>query len=231
MGDELLVYYNRELTYIRRLAAKFAEAHPKIAERLRLSPDDASDDPHVERLIEAFAYLTARIRHKLDDEFPEITASLLDVLYPHYQAPIPSMAIVQLKLDPEQVQLTTGYTIPRQTELETEPIHGEPCRFRTCYPVTLWPIDLTHASLSQAPLPAPATTYSSDAVSVLRLGLSCPSKETTFAALGLDTLRFFLKGQPQHVYRLYELIFNHTIGVALAGSSRDPTPSNWAATA
>ena len=224
MGDELLVYYNRELTYIRRFAAKFAEAHPKIAKRLRLSPDDASGDPHVERLIEAFAYLTARIRHKLDDEFPEITASLLDVLYPHYQAPIPSMAIVQLRLDPEQAQLTTGYTVPRQTELETEPIHGEPCRFRTCYPVTLWPIDLTHASLSQVPLSAPATTYSSDAVSVLRLVLSRPSKVTTFAALGLDKLRFFLKGPPQYVYRLYELIFNHTIGVALAGSSRDSDP-------
>ena len=146
------------------------------------------------------------------------------MLYPHYQAPIPSMAIVQFELDPEQVQLTTGYTIPRHTELETEPIHGEPCRFRTCYPVTLWPIELQHASLAQAPLPAPATTYSADAVAVLRLGLSCPSKETTFAALGLDTLRFFLKGQPQHVYRLYELIFNHTIGVALAGSSRDLRP-------
>ena len=112
MGDELLAYYNRELTFIRHFAAKFAEDHPKIAERLRLNPDDAAADPHVERLIEAFAYLTARIRHKLDDDFPEITASLMDVLYPHYQAPIPSMAIVKFVLDPEQVQLTGGYTIP-----------------------------------------------------------------------------------------------------------------------
>src|SRR6266566_1325663 len=118
MGDELLDYYNRELTYVRRLATKFAETHPKIAERLRLGSDDASDDPHVERLIEAFAYLTARVRHKLDDEFP-------------------SMAIVRFQLDPAQSQLTSGHLIKRLTELETEPIHGEPCRFRTCYPVTL----------------------------------------------------------------------------------------------
>src|SRR5512135_1604429 len=139
MSDELLPYYNRELSYIRRLAAQFAEAHPKIAGRLRLGPD-ASDDPHVERLIEAFAYLTARVRHKLDDDFPELTEALLGVLYPHYQAPLPSMAIVQLQLDPRQTELTVGHVVPRHSPLETEPIQGEPCRFRTCYPVTLWPI-------------------------------------------------------------------------------------------
>src|SRR3981081_4338024 len=123
MSEELLPYYNRELSYIRRLAAQFAVAQTSIATRLRLGPE-GSEDPHVERLIEAFAYLTARVRHKLDDEFPEITSSLLDVLYPHYQAPIPSMAIVQLMLDPEQAQLTSSYPVPRHTELETEPIHG-----------------------------------------------------------------------------------------------------------
>ncbi|MCA1686419.1 MAG: type VI secretion system baseplate subunit TssF, partial [Planctomycetia bacterium] len=169
MSDDLLGYYNNELKFIRRHADRFARAHPKVAERLRLNPDDASDDPHVERLIEAFAYLTARVRHKLDDEFPELTGSLLDVLYPHYQAPIPSMAVVKFELDPEQTQVTAGYPIERHTELETDRIDGEPCRFRTCYPVTLWPIDLKHAALAQAPLPAPPTSYSADAVAVLRL--------------------------------------------------------------
>src|SRR5215470_3336003 len=95
MVDDLLPYYNRELGYIRRLAAEFAEAHPKIAGRLRLS-QDAVEDPHVARLIEAFAFLTARVRRKLDDDFPELTEALLNVLYPHYLAPIPSMAIAQL---------------------------------------------------------------------------------------------------------------------------------------
>src|SRR3979409_836389 len=98
MGNELLAYYNRELSYIRRLAAQFAKDHPKIAGRLRLGAD-TSEDPHVERLIAAFASLTARVRTKIEDEFPELTESLLGVLYPHYQAPIPSMAIVELGLD------------------------------------------------------------------------------------------------------------------------------------
>ena len=223
MSEELLSYYNRELTYIRRMAAQFAEAHPKIAGRLRLGADN-SDDPHVERLIEGFAYLTARIRHKLEDDLPELTESLLSVLYPHYQAPIPSMSIVQFELDPAQSQISTGHAVPRDTEMETDAIQGEPCRFRTCYPVTLWPIDLKLASLHQVPFAAPSAPHLSEAMAVLRLGLRCRSKEMTFAALDLRTLRFFLKGQSQHVYRLYELIFNNTIEVALANAPNDPAP-------
>jgi type VI secretion system protein ImpG len=237
MSDELLPYYERELNAIRHLAARFAEDHPRIAERLRINPQYA-DDPHVERLIEGFAYLTARIRRKIDDEFPEIVGSMLDVLYPHYQAPIPSMAIVRFQLDPEQVQATSGYSIEPRTELETEPIqveslagvgiHGEArCRFRTCYPVTLWPIELKSASLMQAPFTAPGVSFSSDPMSILRLVLSTTSKGLKFSALEFGRLRFFLRGQPHQVFRLYELMFNHAIGVALAGSPQDPQPSVW----
>ncbi|HZW29684.1 MAG TPA: type VI secretion system baseplate subunit TssF [Isosphaeraceae bacterium] len=225
MPDELLDYYNRELRFIRELANSFARSHPKIAERLRLSADDAADDPHVERLIEAFAYLTARIRLKLDDDLPEITESLLNLIYPHYLAPVPSMAIVQFQLDPEQVQLTKGHVIPRHTELQTELIEGKPCQFRTCYPVTLWPIELKQAGLAEAPFVAPETPYSGEATAVLRLSLASLTKEITFAAMGLDVLRLFLRGQPHNVHRLYELLLNHTIGVAVAGSARDPQPT------
>jgi len=224
MTAELLPFYNRELTYIRKLAAAFAEEHPKIAGRLRLGPESIAD-PHVERLIEAFAYLTARIRHKLEDDFPEITQALLGVLYPHYQAPIPSMAIVQLDLDPEQNQLVTGYQVPRHTMLETDLIQGEACRFRTCYPVTLWPIELKQATLTKPPFVAPVTKYSAQAASVLRLVLNARDSAVTFSTLQLQSLRFFLKGQSQYVFRLYELILNGTLGVALARApgDRDPT--------
>jgi type VI secretion system protein ImpG len=218
MADDLLEYYNRELTFIRRLGAEFAAANPKIARRLRLSPDEEADDPHVERLIESFAYLTARVRNKLEDELPEITESLLHVLYPHYLAPIPSLSIVQFKLEAEQAQLTDGYKIPRHTELETEPIQGEACRFQTCYPVTLWPIEVRSAILAQAPLPAPTTPYSEEATAVIRIGLRCMAPEISFAELKLVTLRFFLKGQPHNIYRLYELLFNNAVGVAVTRS-------------
>jgi type VI secretion system protein ImpG len=221
MSEELLPYYNRELSYIRRLAAQFAEEHPKIAGRLRLGPD-SSEDPHVERLIEAFAYLTARIRHKLDDEFPEITESLLGVLYPHYQAPLPSLAIAQFELDPEQNELTEGFSVPRHTYLETDPIQGEPCRFRTCYPVTLWPLEVEIAELTRPPFAAPVVPGAERAAGLLRLVVRIRDGRQDIARLSLDSLRVFLRGQPQHVYPLYELIFNNTLAVALAASPRDP---------
>jgi type VI secretion system protein ImpG len=220
MSDELLPYYHRELAFLRRLGAEFAEAHPKIAARLRLGPD-AAEDPHVERLIEAAAYLNARTRLKLDDDFPEITDALLGVLYPHYQAPLPAMAVVRFFLDRGQADLVGGYTIPRETPLETDPIDGEPCRFRTCYPTTLWPIDLKAANLAGRPFAAPAAKYTSQAVAVLRLQLQCFTPEMTFSKLSIGSLRFFLRGQSQHVFPLYELIFNNVLGVALADSPTD----------
>lgn len=223
MSDELLPYYNRELTFIRRLGAEFAAANPKIAARLQLGADSA-EDPHVERLIEAFAYLNARIRHKLDDDFPEISDAMLGVLYPHYQAPIPSMAIVQFALDRGEAEAAAGFTAPQGTVLETDTIEGEPCRFRTCYPVTVWPMELTAANLMARPFRAPQTRFSASAEAVLRLELQGFSREFSLANLRLSQLRFFLKGQPQHVFPLYELLFCQTLGVAIASPAEHAAP-------
>jgi type VI secretion system protein ImpG len=220
MPDDLLAYYNRELSYIRRHAARFAESHPKVAARLRLGAD-GSEDPHVERLLQGFSYLTARVRHKLDDEFPEITQALLNVLYPHYLAPVPSLAIVQMDLDDGQNELTAGLTVPRGQGIETDPIQGEPCRFRTAYPVQLFPIDVRLGTLTSAPFTAPATPRAQSALAVLRIVLGCRSPGIRFADLRLKTLRLFLRGQPQHAQKLYELLFNHAVEVAFATKADD----------
>lgn len=220
MVDDLLPYYNRELSYIRRLAAEFADAHPKIAGRLRLS-QDAVEDPHVARLIEAFAFLTARVRRKLDDEFPELTDALLNVLYPHYLSPVPSMAIAQLTCPND---LAGSHVVPAGVEIETEPLAGESCRFRTCYTTTLWPITVEAATLRGRPIIAPANPFASSAVAALRLTLRCLTPDMTFTKLAPDRLRFFLRGQTQQILPLYELIHNNTVSVALADSATDPAP-------
>jgi type VI secretion system protein ImpG len=154
VNDELLQYYNRELAFIRKMGAEFAEAHPKIAGRLRLSADTV-EDPHVSRMIEAFALLTARTRHKIDDDFPEVTEALLSILQPHYLRPIPSMAVTQFEFGNEHASLLAGYTIERGTEVLTEPIDGEPCRFRTAYATKVWPIRVTDAKLQGPPFTVP----------------------------------------------------------------------------
>ena len=107
MRDELLAYYERELTFLRQMGAEFAEKYPKVASRLLIEPDRC-EDPHVERLVEAFAFLAARVHLKIDDDFPEISEALLGILYPHYVRPVPSMTVVEFYLDPEQGKQTAA---------------------------------------------------------------------------------------------------------------------------
>jgi type VI secretion system protein ImpG len=112
MMNELLPFYERELLFIRRMATEFADRYPDRAGALRLD-GGVSEDPHVERLIEAFALIAGRIQHKIHDEFPEITEALLDALYPHYLRPVPSMAIVQFQADAEQGAVSGGFHVKR----------------------------------------------------------------------------------------------------------------------
>ncbi|MFH1556504.1 MAG: type VI secretion system baseplate subunit TssF [Pseudomonadota bacterium] len=220
MTDDLLSYYNREIAYLRQMASEFASANPKIAGHLRLS-GDAIDDPHVARLMEGVAFLNARIGRKLDDEFPELVNALLEVLYPHYLAPIPSMATVQFQ---PKAEMTGPQLIPADTELESEPVQGEVCRFRTRYPVTLWPIVLNDASMTGRPLVAPPNPAADGAAAVLRLSLACTTPGVTFTQLQPDKLRVYLRGQPHQVYTLQQFILNNTVSIALADGVGDQNP-------
>jgi type VI secretion system protein ImpG len=220
MSDALLPYYNRELAAIRSLAGAFAQAHPKIAGRLRLSGDTV-DDPHVERLLEGVAFLGARVHQRLDDEFPELTDALLGVLYPHYLAPFPSCAIAQFKSQTDvdaAVHLTAGIA------MTTEPVRGEACRFRTAWDQTLWPIEIESVRLSGLPLVAPPNARAAGAVSVLRIGLRCLG-DADLTTLHLDRLRFFLRAPANVSLPLLELLSAHAVSVAYADGPSDPCPA------
>jgi type VI secretion system protein ImpG len=220
MFDELHAYYNRELGYLRKLAAEFAEQHPKIAGRLRLS-GEAADDPHVERLLQGFAFIAARIHRKLDDDFPELTQGLLEILYPHYLAPIPSMAVVELAARPD---LASPLEVKPGTLIDAGPVQGDTCRFRTAYPVTLWPIQIEAVSLRGRPIVAPANPAAAGAAGVLRLSLRCAAEGMTLSQLAPERLRFFIRPQSPHAYKLYETILNHSVSIALADHPAEPAP-------
>jgi type VI secretion system protein ImpG len=219
MSDRLLAYYNQELEGMQRLASEFAAAHPKIAGRLRLSAD-AIDDPHAARLIEAFSFIAGRLRLKLDDDFPELTETLLDFLYPHYLAPIPSAAIAQFE---PRADFDEALIVPRDTTIESEPLQGDVCRFRTTQQVELWPVAVHAAVLSGRPLLAPPAPRLQAAAS-LRIALRCLDPEMTFTRLGVDRLRFFLRAPWRQAVALYELLLNRTVGIALADHVEDAAP-------
>jgi type VI secretion system protein ImpG len=217
--DELLPHYNRELEFLRRQAGEFAAAFPKVAGRLRLSAETA-DDPHVERMIEAVALLNARIRLKLEDEFPEIVESLLHALYPHFLAPTPSMGVVQLRPSPD---LAEPWVVPRGAMIETEPVGGEPCRYRTGAEVRVWPIEVAQATLSGRPFRAPAPPPGAQgAVAVLHVRLRATAPGLSFAELQPDNLRLFLPGPTNRSLPLHGLLTSRLLGLAVATGLDDP---------
>jgi type VI secretion system protein ImpG len=221
MADELLTYYEKELAFIRQLGAEFAREHPKIAGRLGIN-DDIIEDPHVSRLIEGFAYLNARIQHKLDDDFPELSDSLLNVLFPHYQRPIPSMSIVQF--EPNKEVLETPYLIPAKTLLETEQFQGHACRISTVYTTELLPLEVKSASLLGLPITTPGSAKIRGAESVLKLSLGTFTDQINIAELKLNKFRFYLKGQPQYINPLYQMLLNECLNVVLTTSENDTAP-------
>jgi len=212
MRDDLLEYYEKELTYIRRMGAEFGRQHPGVAGALRLEPTK-SDDPHVERLLEGFAFLAARVHLKIDDEFPLITEALFETIYPEYTRPIPSLSVVQFHLDPEQGKLTGGYRIPRDTPLNMKPANGVSCGFKTCYDTTLWPLDVTDASWT-SPHQLQPPLRSSDAVAALRVVFRTPV-DLSIGAIGLDTLRFHVNAEASVAASLYELLCNNCVRILL----------------
>lgn len=217
MMDDLLRYYNDELAYLRQLGDGFAQSYPRVASQLRLG-SSGSDDPHVERLIEAFAFLTARLQKRLDDDHPAIASSLLDILHPQLLAPLPPATIVRFDMDEAENQLTAGAVVPRHAALSSEPVGDTPCLFRTAYPVSLWPITLAEAQLLAPPFRTPDDLQQDQCQSLLRMKFVCRDPELTAADMeNLSSLRFYLHGQRQHVHALYEMLFTRLTAVAVTG--------------
>ena len=219
MRDDLLHYYEQELGYLRRAGAGFAERYPKVASRLLLEPTRCAD-PHVERLLEAFAFLAARVHLKLDDDFSQISEALLSVIYPQYLRPVPSLSVAEFRLAPEQAGLTKGHAIPRGAALYSKPVGGTPCRFRTCYDTTLWPVTVTGAQWRTPDQLKPAVTGTT-AVGALRVELAC-LPDMRLDKLELKTLRLYLNGETALVSTLYEVLCNNCVQIQLRDIGSKP---------
>jgi type VI secretion system protein ImpG len=186
-----------------------------------LEPDKC-EDPHVERMLEAFAFLTARVHLKIDDEFPEITEALLSILHPHYLRPIPSMTVAEFHMDPSQAAPEGGLKLDRGSVLNSRPVNGVPCKFRTCYDLTFWPLEVTEAEW-KTPDRLQPPVKSSEAVAAVRIALRCAG-DLKFDKVGLSSLRFYLNGESNLVHTLYELLCNNCSHIVI----RDTSPKSRA---
>lgn len=207
---QLLDYYQRELTWLRHAGANFASRYPKVARRLELSPGECPD-PHVERLLEGFALLSARLQRRLDDDYAEFSDALLEQLYPLALRPLPSCAIVQFEPDPTQGNLAEGYAISRDTPLFVTPTQGSTVHFRTTAEAVLWPLRIRAATLLDGDA-AVAFSGHPQARSALRLTLECLG-EFDWTQLPVRRLRVHLAASPMTNAALYDLLGAHALGL------------------
>lgn len=215
MDPRLLNLYEQELRYFRESSGEFARAFPKIANRLGIDGQEVTD-PYVERLIEATAFLSARVNLKLDAEYPRFTGHLLDVVYPHFLAPTPAMVVVQMTPDPDDANLALGATLPRASGLRARAAVGQNthCEFRTAQALRLWPIEMVRAQyFSYAPdLPIAQHPRSRDIRGGLRMVLRATAG-LRFDQIALDDLVLHFGGADDVAWQLHECVLGQPVGV------------------
>ncbi|MBW9334281.1 type VI secretion system baseplate subunit TssF [Herbaspirillum sp. RU 5E] len=219
--QELLPYYERELSFLRRYSREFSERYPKIAGSL-LMAGEVCEDPHIERMIQSYALLNARVSKRLDDDYPEFTEALFEVLYPHYLRPFPSCSIARMDYSAAAAQLTSASVIPRGTALSTRPVKGVVCRFQSAYDVPVAPIRLSRAVFSPIIDAPEAVMLPTSVTSSLSITIETTSAQVALAKLGLTSLRVFIDGEASFCAALRDSLFMRSTAawVELPGSGR-----------
>ncbi|WP_032080844.1 type VI secretion system baseplate subunit TssF [Vibrio fluvialis] len=177
-------YFREELAFLKEQGREFTEIHPQLSRFLH----GRTTDPDVERLLEGFAFLTARLREKVEDEFPELTHSIINMLWPNYLRPVPSMSVVAFTPDKS---VSEKQTITRGTQLDSKPVFGTKCHFRTCRDVALYPLHCLDANAEHT---REATT--------IKLAMKM-NGDISIGDAELGDLRFYLGGDKYSSQMLY----------------------------
>lgn len=217
MSEEFLKYYNRELAYLRHKGQEFGEQYPKIASRLRISEEQV-EDPHVERLLEGCAFLTARIRQSLDNSYPQFTESLMGQLCPDFHAPIPSMSIVKMTCSDST---NTHFDVASGERVVIGAPRFKECEFRTCYETRMYPLNVGNCLFENAPIKSTGSRWESAANAMLKVELSANDGESAINQMKIDGLRFYLNGQPQLTQKLYQMLFQHLVGLSISVQGKE----------
>lgn len=229
MDPHLLRLYNDELTHLREVGGEFAREFPKIAARLSMDGVEVTD-PYVERLLEGFAFLAARVQLKIDAEHPRLVQHLLETVYPGFLSPVPSMAVVKLQPDLLDPNLARGFAVPRGTALTSEAVRGQStrCEFRTAHDVTLWPLEIDSVQyFTHAPdLPIARLPWGRQVRGGLRIRVKAHGG-LRLRQLQLDSLPFYLSAPDDVAFRLHELVHGSGLATWVGGADRS-APSAFA---
>lgn len=218
VDEDLVHYYQEELDYLRSSGKEFAKQHPKIARRLELTNGE-SPDPQVERLLESFAFLTARLSRAIDDRFPQTAQALLSVLYPHLINPIPAMAIAKIQIDASQIPVDKGYYLEKGTKLLAHSVEDVQCRFQTVYDTHLWPLTIEAISLESKD----AFHFEQSPEHHWFLKISLHSKSAPIKAMHLNELLFHINCHWIKANLFYEALFSEYAGRIYVATDTEKT--------
>jgi len=222
MDSRILKHYESELSYLREMGAEFAQSYPKVASRLGMDDIEVLD-PYVERILEGSAFLSARVQLELELQYPAFTSHLLEIVYPHYLAPIPSMMVANLAPDMDNPAVDDGFLMPRGTQLRTErsAVAQSACTFTTSSDLTLWPVEICEAEYidGRGALVAAGVVHAKEARAGIRLRLRRAGGKP-IAELPLDTLNVFLGGHGVQGWQLHELLCTQTTGLVARSADR-----------
>ena len=210
--QDLLPHYERELAFLRSHAEEFGRRYPRVAGRLAVS-GEVLQDPHVERMIQAFALLSSRIHKRLDDDFPLFAESFLDLLYPHYLRPLPSSSIACFDVGSGAAQLSRASSIPRGTQLHTRPMRGVTCKFRTTSAAQLMPVRVAAVGFRGTTTAPTGTDVPRQATATLSIQLELTSPQASWATLGTDFVRLYIDGDPSLVTALRESLASRVLAM------------------
>ncbi|AYM75027.1 type VI secretion system baseplate subunit TssF [Janthinobacterium agaricidamnosum] len=221
--EQLLPYYERELGLFRQYTREFSSRYPKAAGRLLIA-GETCEDPHVERLIQSVALLTARVAKRLDDAYPQFTNSLLETLYPHYLRPFPSCSIVRIAADeaPGGGQLAQVAHVARGTVLRSQPVQGVACKFTSAYDVTLAPLAISRLHFSPLIDAPPGLHLPDGASALLSIQFTSSSDNYRLDQAGLSSLRLFADGEPSVRAALLDALFLRSTGAYVALDEHSP---------
>lgn len=212
-----IAHYQKELDRVHQLVEAFADKHPKIATRLKLEKKNIAD-PEIANLFQTFALSNARVAHSLDDEYSFVSDSLLNAHHPHLCAPLPAFSIIEFKADESKLNAKVQFD---RHHLLTNHEYEDRCLFKTIYPVTLFPIKITEAELVQKPAAVPIIPAIEKSESFLRLRLEGLKEKIDFSTLGIEFLGIFINLPLAVGYKLYELIFTHTVSIVISKNKND----------
>lgn len=196
-------YFEDEIRYLREVGPEFARVNPEVARFL----GETGTDPDVERILEGVAFLCGRIRQKLDDELPELTANMMSLLWPHYLRPVPSMSVLELLPDIDGMQ--APLQVRAGAEFASQPVEGTRCIYRACWPTLVRPWSLRDVRLETAAAEPVRLIFRIQA-----------SPKVKLAKLDAGSIRLHLCGDPRTTFSLYLLLAAHVEEVTVG----DGTP-------